>query len=166
MRIILVLFVLFIACKGGQGTDSISFKDLEPMQGTWFGSQVGFYDNDSTGFSYPCKLEVKNLKDSLELNMINTYADGHEETEKGVISIHKNGTVLRLGPSEFVIKEVIKTKDELAINAYKEEGDNDKPATIRLQFLIRENGMDISRDVKYKGAADYFNRVHLKVSKN
>jgi len=165
MKIILSLLILFSACKSGMQKDHLSFKDFEPMQGNWFGIQMVLFNDDSTGFNYPSKVTVALLKDSVEINMTNTYADGHQETEKGILSINKNGSILSLGASEYDVKDVIRTKDELAIFAYKEGEDNDRPATIRLQIVIRAKVMAVFKHIKYDGSEDYFTRISLSLSK-
>jgi hypothetical protein len=110
-------------------------------------------------------LAVTLLKDSLELIVTNTYIDGHQETEKGILSINKNGSILSLGQSEYEIQDITRTKDDLKIVAYKEDEDNDKPAGIRLTIIMRARELTMLREVKYKGTEKYFTRINLDLTK-
>jgi hypothetical protein len=165
MKIILSLLVILTACKSGPQKDSVSFKDLEPLQGNWTGTQSVLLNDDQTVSDYPTQLAVNLLKDSLELSVTNTYVDGHQETEKGILSINKNGSILNLGPSEYEILDITRTKDDLKIVAYKEDEDNDKPAGIRLTIIMRAKELIMLREVKYKGTEKYFTRINLDLTK-
>ena len=135
-KIILGSLIFLSACNSGS-KDTVSFKDIEPLQGNWVGVQSILFNDDSTVSNYPTQLAVGLLKDSLELNITNIYDDGHQETEKGILSINKDGSKLSFGASEYDIREVSKIKDGLTIVAYKEDEDNDKPAGIRLTITMQ-----------------------------
>jgi hypothetical protein len=164
MRIILALLILCSACKSGPKKQSVSFKDLEPLQGNWSGNQAVLLSDDQTITNYPTQVEVALLNDSLELSVTNTYPDGHQETEQGTLSINKD-SILSFGPSEYLIQDVIKTKGELTIVAFKEDEDNDKPAGIRLTLGKRAKELVILREVKYKGTEKYFTRINLELKR-
>ncbi|MEO6541716.1 MAG: hypothetical protein ABIN74_12010, partial [Ferruginibacter sp.] len=151
MRIILVLFIFLSACNSGRQKDAVSFKDLEPLQGNWSGKQAVLSNDDLSVTDYPTTMLISLLKDSLELSVTNTYTDGHQETEKGILSINKDGSQLSLGPGEYTIQKITRTKDELTIMAFKTDEDNDKPADIRLTTIIRANELIMLREVKYTG---------------
>jgi len=166
MRIILGLLVILSACNSGPKKDSVSFKDLEPLQGTWSGKQDILASDDTTWISYNTTLAVTALKDTLELGFSFKSADGEELKETGTFYIHGDGTKLNFGPSEYNIQSVNRTKDDLVISAMKEDEDNDKQADIRLTIGIHSNrNLTMMREVKYKGTANFFKRIDLKLGK-
>jgi hypothetical protein len=166
MRIILGLLILLSACKSGPRKQSVSFKDLEPLQGNWSGTQSVLLSDDQTVTNFPTQVDIYLLKDSLQLDVITNYTDGHQERETGILSIHKNDSILSFGASEYIIQDVIKTKGELTVIAYKEDEDNDKPAGIRLTIRKRAKELIMLREVKYTGTEKYFTRINLELKRN
>jgi len=166
MRVILGLLILLTACNSGPQKDAVSFKDLESLQGNWSGTQALLLSDDKTVINYPAKLLATLLKDSLELSITNAFTDGHQETEKGILSINENSSMLILGGSEYQIREVIRTNDDLTISAYKEDEDNEQQAKIRLTINIKATELMILREVKYLGTVSFLKRIDLKLKKD
>lgn len=166
MRIILGLLIFLSACKGGEQKDTVSFKDLEPLKGTWTGKQDILASDDTSWVSYPTTLEISTLKDTLELGFSFRAANGEELEEKGIFYIHEDGKKLNFGPSEYNIQSVNRANNDLTIIAMKEDEDNDKQADIRLTIGIHSNrNLTMLREVKYKGTEKFFKRIDLKLGK-
>ncbi|HMK02599.1 MAG TPA: hypothetical protein VK489_00325 [Ferruginibacter sp.] len=166
MRIILGLLIFLSACKSGERKDTVSFKDIETLGGSWSGKQDILAPDDSTWLTYPTTLLVAVLKDSLELGFSFKQADGENLAEQGVFYIHEDGKKLNFGPSEYNIESVKRTRDDLVIVAGKEDEDNEKQADIRLTIGIYSNtGLTMMREVKYKGTENFFKRIDLKLGR-
>ncbi|MEO6252610.1 MAG: hypothetical protein ABIO79_04860 [Ferruginibacter sp.] len=172
MRIILSLLIFLSACNSGPKKDTVSFKDLEPLQGNWSGVQDVLAADDTTWTNYKTTLVITALKDSLQLDFSLSQSAEEEIKEIGILYIHEDGKKMNFGPSEYTIDSVKRGKDYLVITAIKEDVDNDKQADIRLTIGIRPGSISrysrivtIRREVKYKGTEMFFTRIVLGVGK-
>jgi hypothetical protein len=166
MRIILGLLIFLSACNNAEKKDSVSFKDIETLKGSWAGKQDILASDDSTWVTYQTTLKVNPVKDSLELGFNFTAANGEELAETGILYIHENGKKLNFGPSEYNIQSVNRTAEDLTIVAGKEDEDNEKQADIKLTIGIHSNkSLTMLREVKYKGTDKTFTRIDLKLGR-
>lgn len=166
MKIILSFLFLSISVIAAAQRGGVTESELKKLVGSWAGTLTYTdYSDDKTQSTLPAKLEIVDLKDSLGFNYTYTEPNGKLVTDKSSLRFYTEGDKLGIDGETWFLSEVRRRGIRLTLIADKDATDNNKEAEIRKIITIGPSTLNIIKQVKYKGAKDYFIRNKTELQK-
>lgn len=167
MKIILACLLLFSSFFAAAQKGGVTAEELKKLAGNWSGTLIYTdHSNDTSKTSIPTKLEIIDLKDSLGFSYTYTEPGGNLVKKKGSLRYFKEEDQLFIDGDTYYVSAVRRRGVRLTIIADREGADNNKEADIRKTITIGPSVLIIIKEVRYRGAKEYFVRNKRELQRN
>ncbi|MFB9110583.1 hypothetical protein [Flavobacterium gyeonganense] len=132
-------------------------KDFYKLSGTWEGSLTYLDYSSGKPYTMPANIEIKRIGKSEKFVFSNIYPNETSANSIDTISISPDG--------KYIEKELVKSKRklpdgniEIITENFGNDGNDNKPATIRHTYTLGPTIYKNRKDVQFAGETEWINR--------
>ena len=158
-KIFITATLLFLSCSAifAQTATKVTKKDFQLFIGNWNGTLTYLDYSSNKPYTMPADIEIRHLKKSNVFIFSNLYPDEPKANLSDSLTISENGKMIN--------KATVKSKRKLTNGNIKIvtelmsiDGNDNKPATIRVTYTVGKNIYTNIKDVQFVGQNKWIKR--------
>jgi hypothetical protein len=164
-KIIALLFCLVSATFGLAQSAKLTAKDFISLSGSWKGTLTYLDYSSGKPYTMPADVSIAQIGNTNQFAFSNTYPDEPKANDVDTLTISQNGKML----NEAIVtaKRKLKNGDTQIVTERKgKDGNDNKPAIIRLTYTFGASAYTKRKDVKFIGKKVWIQRHEYSYTKN
>jgi hypothetical protein len=152
MMILLSSYVSF-----AQPHPKVTMKDLRPLTGSWKGTLTYLDYSSNKPYTMPADLDIRPLVGKPAFIFSNLYPNEPKANSLDTLIIEGKGTIID-GGTLTAKRKLPNGHIEIVTEQMAKDGNDNKPATIRITYNIGKNSFTNIKDVRFEGQKEWIKR--------
>lgn len=148
-----------------QTQPKLKMKDLQSLTGSWKGTLTYLDYSSNKPYSMPAEVNIKPLKRFKAFIFLNAYPNEPKANSADTVIITGKGTMLD-GATVTSKRKLANGNMEIVTERMAKDGNDNKPATIRITYTFGKNSFTNIKDVQFTGQREWIKRHEYSYSRN
>jgi hypothetical protein len=153
---IMMMLLASPACFA-QSHPKVTMKDLRPLTGSWKGTLTYLDYSSNKPYTMPANLDIRPLGRINAVLFSNLYPNEPKANSLDTLLIAGRGTMID-GGTLTSKRKLPNGNIELVTEQMAKDGNDNKPATIRVTYSIGKNSFTNIKDVRFEGQTEWIKR--------
>lgn len=157
MLIASVISFIIVSTTSAQTFSKVTQKDFQLFIGNWKGTLTYLDYSSNKPYTMPADMEVRQLNKSNVFIFSNLYPNEPKANSSDTLTISANGKML----NNETVKSIRKLKNgniEIITELLSKDGNDNKPALIRIVYTVAKNIYTNIKEVKFIGRNKWIKR--------